>query len=59
MSTLLPLFYEQVERVEQKVNTGPDIGLNGLGCFTITKPFILSIIGAVFTFEIVLLQSSP
>ncbi|CAL8093421.1 unnamed protein product [Orchesella dallaii] len=48
-----------VSRLDKRVTGGRDIGLSGLGCFTVTKPFILTVIGVVFTFEIVLLQVYP
>ncbi|ODM89733.1 hypothetical protein Ocin01_16947 [Orchesella cincta] len=47
---------ELVARVDKHVTAGPDIGLSGLGCFIVTKPFILSIVNVIFTVEIVLLQ---
>ncbi|ODM89736.1 Gustatory receptor for sugar taste 64a [Orchesella cincta] len=49
----------EIARIDKKVTTGPEIGLTGLGCFVVTKPFILRIISVVFTFEIVLLQGAP
>ncbi|CAL8093418.1 unnamed protein product [Orchesella dallaii] len=50
-------FYDaEVARVDKHVTAGPDIGLSGLGCFIVTKPFILSIVNVIFTVEIVLLQ---
>ncbi|CAL8093430.1 unnamed protein product [Orchesella dallaii] len=48
----------EIARIDKKVTTGPEIGLTGLGCFVVTKPFILRIISVVFTFEIVLLQGA-
>ncbi|CAG7826075.1 unnamed protein product, partial [Allacma fusca] len=47
-------YITEVERAERFVSANT-IGLNGLGCFIITKPLILQIVGVVFTFEIVLL----
>jgi len=32
-------------------------GLSGLGCFVITKKFILSMFSVAFTFEVFLLQA--
>ncbi|ODM95318.1 Gustatory receptor for sugar taste 64b [Orchesella cincta] len=46
-----------VTRLENRVNCGPKIGFSGLGCFVITKPFLLTIANAVITLEIVLLQA--
>ncbi len=48
----------QVSRLDRRVTLGRKIGFSGLGCFVVTKPFILQIIGVIFTFEIVLLQGS-
>ncbi|CAG7718720.1 unnamed protein product [Allacma fusca] len=47
----------EIERAERLIRTS-QIGLTGLGCFTITRQFILQIVNVVFTFEIVLLQTS-
>lgn len=49
----------KVARLEEIVSIGPQIGLSGLGCFVVTKPFILKILSVVFTIEIVLLQGVP
>ncbi|CAL8116987.1 unnamed protein product [Orchesella dallaii] len=49
----------QVSRLDQRVSSGHDIGLSGLGCFVVTKPFMLSLLSVIFTLEIVLLQSAP
>ena len=46
-----------MERAERFVSVNT-IGLTGLGCFVITKPLILQLVGVVFTFEIVLLQAA-
>ena len=46
----------QVLRAERFINRNI-IALTGLGCFRITKPLYLNIIGVVFTFEIVILQA--
>lgn len=43
-------------KLDKKVNVGPKLGFTGVGCFTVTKPFMLSILNVVFTIEIVLLQ---
>ncbi|CAL8093436.1 unnamed protein product [Orchesella dallaii] len=51
------LFNGTIERAELKSRTSC-IGFGGLDCFTITKPFVLSVVSVIFTFEIVLLQSS-
>lgn len=48
---------KEVERMNLKLKT-TTIGLTGLGFFTITKPFILSVFNVIFAVEIVLLQSS-
>ncbi|CAL8093433.1 unnamed protein product [Orchesella dallaii] len=50
------LYNGEIARVDKRITSGPQIGLTGLGCFVVTKPFILSILSVVFTFEIVLLQ---
>ncbi len=52
-------FLRQMSRLDKRVAGGHEIGLTGLGCFTVTKPFILGFIGVIFTFEIVLLQVIP
>ncbi|CAG7716022.1 unnamed protein product [Allacma fusca] len=52
-----PCYTTEVDRTERFLAV-TKIGLSGLGCFTITRPFILSIVSVVFTFEIVLLQST-
>lgn len=49
----------QVCRLEHQIATGPDIGFTGLGCFVITKPFLLKVFNAIFTMEIILMQSIP
>ncbi|CAG7725807.1 unnamed protein product [Allacma fusca] len=46
----------QIERTERAIRSSK-VGLSGLGCFIITRPFILQIVNVVFTFEIVLLQT--
>ncbi|CAG7722153.1 unnamed protein product [Allacma fusca] len=50
-------YITEVERAERFVSTNT-ISLSGAGCFNITKPLILRVIGIVFTFEVVLLQAS-
>ncbi|ODM89734.1 Gustatory receptor for sugar taste 64f [Orchesella cincta] len=50
------LYEGSVAKLDKRVNTGPKLGLSGLGCFVVTKPFMLSILNVVFTIEIVLLQ---
>ncbi|CAL8093427.1 unnamed protein product [Orchesella dallaii] len=52
-------YQPEVSRLDKRVTSGPDIGFSGLGCFVVTKPFMLSILSVIFTFEIVLLQSVP
>ncbi|CAL8093424.1 unnamed protein product [Orchesella dallaii] len=54
----IEVYDKNISRLDRRVTTGPKIGFSGLGCFTVTKPFILQIIGVIFTFEIVLLQGS-
>ncbi|CAL8136734.1 unnamed protein product [Orchesella dallaii] len=52
-----PEYYEpEVSRLDKRLTFGPDIGLSGLGCFVVTKPFILQVFSVLFTFEIILLQ---
>lgn len=45
-------------RFERKLQTAK-IAFTGLNCFSITKPVILSIVGVLVTFEIVLLHAMP
>lgn len=53
------MYYEtDVCRLEHQVTTGPPIGFTGMGCFSITRRFILSAINVIFTMEIILLQSA-
>jgi len=47
----------ELERLERMLACGP-IGLGGLGCFVITRAFLLVVLSVVFTVEIVLLQAS-
>ncbi len=47
----------EIKRMELRLRT-TNIGLTGLDYFTITKQFILNVLSVIFTFEIVLLQSS-
>lgn len=47
----------QIERVELRLRT-ETLGFTGLGFFTITKSYLLNVVNVIFTFEIVLLQSS-
>ncbi|CAG7717221.1 unnamed protein product [Allacma fusca] len=50
-------FYKtEVQRTENFLNANV-IGLSGLGCFTITKPMMLKVIGVIFSFEVVLIQA--
>ncbi|XP_021963608.2 gustatory receptor for sugar taste 64f [Folsomia candida] len=51
------LYTVDVERAERKL-ASTSVGLHGLGAFHIGRPFILSVISVIFTFEIVLLQTS-
>ncbi|CAG7824772.1 unnamed protein product [Allacma fusca] len=52
------IYYElEIERIERYVYVNP-IALNGLGCFIVTKPLLLRIIGVIFTVVIVLLQAT-
>ncbi|CAL8137652.1 unnamed protein product [Orchesella dallaii] len=44
---------------EHQVSSGLSIAFTGLGWYYITKRFLLKIINAIFTIEIVLLQTSP
>lgn len=46
---------KRMERMEFRLRTSK-VGLNGMGYFTASKPFMLKVINVVFTFEIVLLQ---
>ena len=46
-----------MKRIDRRL-TLKTVGVDGLGCFTITRPFLLSLASAVFTFEIVLLQAT-
>lgn len=48
-----------VSRWNRRLCHGPMIGLTGLNCFTVTKPFILKMLSVIVTFEIVLLQCVP
>ncbi|CAL8122975.1 unnamed protein product [Orchesella dallaii] len=50
-------YCKEVERLERMLGTGP-LGLSGLGCFVITRAFMLVVISVIFTMEIVLLQTS-
>lgn len=46
-------------RLENQIATGPDIGFSAMGCFVITKPFLVKVFNAVFTMVLVMLQSTP
>ncbi|CAL8093411.1 unnamed protein product [Orchesella dallaii] len=50
------LYDGRIAKLDKRVNAGPKLGFSGLGCFVVTKPFMLSILNVVFTIEIVLLQ---
>ncbi|CAL8093415.1 unnamed protein product [Orchesella dallaii] len=50
------LYDGSIAKLDKRVNVGPKLGFSGLGCFVVTKPFMLSILNVVFTIEIVLLQ---
>ncbi|CAL8137656.1 unnamed protein product [Orchesella dallaii] len=46
-----------VSRLEHQISSGPTISFTGLGWYYITKRFLPTIISAIFTIEIVLLQA--
>lgn len=51
-------FYStDVSRLDFRIQSGPDIGLTGLGCFTVKKPLFLAIMSVVLNFEIIMIQS--
>ncbi|XP_035707271.1 gustatory receptor for sugar taste 64e-like [Folsomia candida] len=50
-------YCSELERLEMMLAASP-IGLQGLGCFVVTRAFLLMVVSVVFTVEIVLLQSS-
>lgn len=50
---------EQVYRLENQIATGPHIGFSAMGCFVITRPFLIKIFNGIFTLVLVMLQSLP
>ncbi|OXA48731.1 Gustatory receptor for sugar taste 64f [Folsomia candida] len=54
----IEMYTRKVARFERKLQTAK-IAFTGLNCFSITKPVILSIVGVLVTFEIVLLHAMP
>ena len=47
----------QVVRVERYISTN-EIGLTGLGCYTVTNNLLLRILGTVMTYEVIILQAN-
>ncbi|OXA64341.1 Gustatory receptor for sugar taste 64e [Folsomia candida] len=54
----IEMYTQKVARFERKLQTGR-IALSGMNCFSVTKPLILSVIGVLVTFEIVVLHAIP
>ena len=46
----------QLERLERMLSNNT-IGLSGLGCFVVTKAFLLVVGSVIFTFQVVLMQT--
>ncbi|XP_021968734.1 gustatory receptor 5a for trehalose [Folsomia candida] len=54
----IEMYTPKVARFERQLQT-ERIALTGMSCFSVTKPLILSIIGVLVTFEIILLHATP